>query len=259
MKFGISVLSVAAGSVLFGGLAAAPARADDTVAPDATFTGPALQDEVFGRKALTFTGTATDDTGVASVGVAFQDRVSRQWYRPDGTWGPYHRFNAALSKPGTVNTGWSYTWTPPSAGAYVIQVVAKDTAGHPDAVLPYRRFDVDTTPPETFITSPTASTVQIRKGRTATISGTARDDHGVLYVYEAIQNRSTGKWLLPGGTWGAIYWHRKPVVRPGAPTTDWRIDQAMTTLGTFLIQVRASDRVGLTDPTPVSRTYQVIP
>ncbi|WP_171064492.1 Ig-like domain-containing protein [Actinomadura soli] len=246
-----------AGSVLFGGLTAVPAWAADTAAPDATIDRPALHDEVFGRTGLTFAGTATDDTGVASVGIAFQDRVSRLWYRPDGTWGPYHRFTAALAVPNAVKSAWSYTWTPPSAGAYTVQVVAKDTAGHPDAVLPWRRFDVDTSPPDTVIRTPAASSTTIRRGQTATISGYARDDHGVLYVYKAIQNRATGKWLRTGGTWGAIMWHRLPVLRPGATLTDWSFGQGMTVSGSFLIQVRASDRAGLVDPTPASRVYTV--
>ncbi|WP_131737363.1 Ig-like domain-containing protein [Actinomadura roseirufa] len=258
MKIGNSALGVAVAAILAGGLTAGPAHADDVVAPDAVITAPALQDEVYGRKALTFSGTATDDTGVASVGIAFQDRKSRLWFRPDGTWGAYQRYATVLSQPGTVKTNWSYTWTPPSAGSYVVQAVAKDKAGHPDKVLPFRRFEVDTAAPDTTIKIPTGATTQIRKGRSATISGTARDDHGVLNVYEAIENRATHKWLRPGGVWGAIYWHKKSVVRPGAPGTDWSFGQSFSTLGTFTVQVRASDRAGLADPTPASRTFKVV-
>jgi hypothetical protein len=253
VRIGRSIAPVALGTVFVSGAWAKPAAAD-SAPPDATIAFPAIQDEVYGRTPLTFKGTATDDTGVASVGVAFQERHSRLWYRPDGTWGAYFRFTARLSTPpGARSTTWSYTWTPPSAGAYLLQVVAKDTAGHPDAVLPFRRFDVDTVTPHTTIRTPSAATVSTRKGRTVGFAGNATDDHGVRSLQVAIQNRGTGKWLGTGGTWGAVHWFTKPVDLPGATSTTWSYALTMSWTGTFLVEFRAVDRAGLADPAPPSR------
>lgn len=253
MRLGRSIAPVALGTVFVSGAWAAPAVASDAP-PDATIAFPAIQDEVYGQTPLAFTGTATDDVGVASVGVAFQERVSRLWYRPDGTWGPYYRFPATLSTaPGAKTTTWSYTWTPPAAGAYMLQVVAKDTSGQADAVLPFRRFDVDTTAPDTTVTAPSASSTTTTKGQTVDFAGKATDDHGVLNLQVAIQNRNTGKWLGVGSTWGAIHWYTKPVDLPGAPSTAWHYSLKMSWTGTFLVEFRAIDRAGIVDPTPATR------
>ncbi|RAY11396.1 hypothetical protein DPM19_30700 [Actinomadura craniellae] len=257
MKFMRPVVPVTAGALFLTGWAATPALADDTTAPDASITSPALQDEVYGRRALTFQGTATDDTGVASVGVAIQDRDTRLWYRPDGTWGAYHRYSATLSAPGAASTGWSFTWTPAEPGAYMVQAVAKDAAGHPDAELPWRRFDVDTQAPDTAISRPTALTTTVSRNTTVSLNGTATDDHGVRYILVAIQNKATGKWLRTGGTWGSIMWHRRAVTRPGAPSTTWTTSQKMSVSGTFIIRIGSEDRAGLVDPSTPYRQYVV--
>jgi hypothetical protein len=254
VRLGRSIAPVALGTVFVSAAWVTSATAADDTPPDATITFPSIQDEVYGRTPLTFTGKATDDLGIASVGVAFQERHSHLWHRPDGTWGKYFRFSAKLSTaPGAKSTTWSYTWTPPAAGDYLLQVVAKDTAGHPDAVLPFRRFVVDSAPPHTTISYPSASSVTVKKGTTVTFSGGATDDHGVVSLQVAIQDRKSGKWLGVGGGWGAIHWFTKPVNLPGAPSTTWSYALKMSWTGTFVVQFRAVDHAGLTDPVAPSR------
>ncbi|WP_344878642.1 hypothetical protein [Nonomuraea antimicrobica] len=220
----------------------------DAVAPDATIDVPPIQDEVYGRRPLTFSGTATDDRGVGEVAVAVKDIDSGQWYRPDGTFGDYVQHAAALARPGTTATTWSFGWTPPRGGRFSLQVVAKDRTGQPDQDLPFRRFDVDTAHPDTVIGSPAGLDTVLERCKTLRFTGTASDDHGVSGLWVAIQDFHTRAWLRPDGTWGDYQRYVVAVDRPGSPTTTWSYRfTPPAKKGKFVVQFGAVDRVGLVD------------
>ncbi|MFI9553898.1 Ig-like domain-containing protein [Nonomuraea endophytica] len=219
----------------------------DTVAPDAGIDAPPIHDEVYGLRPLTFTGTATDDRGVAEAAVAIKARDSGQWYHPDGTFGDYRQLAAAVARPGALSTTWSFTWTPPRAGKFSLQVVAKDRAGQPDADPPFRRLDVDTTPPDTAITAPAGLDTVLERCRTLRFSGTATDDHGVSGLWVAVQDFHTRAWLRPDGTWGDYQRYTVPVDRPGSPSSTWSYRFTPPGKGRFVVQFGAIDRAGLVD------------
>ena len=111
----------------------------DTTPPDATITVPA-QDQTIPTLTLSATGTATDNMGVASVGVAIKDRTTNLWWRANGTWGAYQVHQATLATPGASSTTWSFTWNAPGPGQYSIMAIATDTAALVDPTKPTRRF-----------------------------------------------------------------------------------------------------------------------
>jgi len=113
----------------------------DTVAPDGTVTVPALN-QVLVLGPLTLTGDATDNVGVDSVYVALQRKSDNLWLRIDGTWGQYQQRPVTLASPGATATGWSWNWTPTEAGAYSLQVEARDYAGNKDATKAWANFSV---------------------------------------------------------------------------------------------------------------------
>ncbi|RCG30973.1 hypothetical protein DQ384_13555 [Sphaerisporangium album] len=168
---------------------------------------------------ITWTGTASDNRGVASVRVAIMDRTSRLWWRDDGTWGAYQDRTVPLTGPlngkpwqasasgqlSFTETGWTYTWTPPATGDYGLSVLSVDATGLVDTAHPWQAFSVvppgpDGAPPGGTVTSPVGS-----QGYTSPdiqMRGTATDDVAVAKVVIGVENLDTGKWWQANGTWG---------------------------------------------------------
>ena len=71
-------------------------------------------------------GTATDNTGVTAVKYSVQHQRSAQWWTGSAWSTTQTWFNATVATPGATSTGWSATWTPPSAGRYYIYAAATD-------------------------------------------------------------------------------------------------------------------------------------
>jgi DNA-binding beta-propeller fold protein YncE len=118
--------------------------APDTTAADGTISWPS-NNQVLPFGPVTFAGAATDDVGVANVGVAIKDRTTGQWWNAaSGRWVTSFRWNpgAALGTPGASPTGWTFGWTPPAPGAYAVTVQAQDAAGNCDATRPWVNFSV---------------------------------------------------------------------------------------------------------------------
>jgi len=113
----------------------------DAVAPDATVSAPAAN-AVLPSAPVPMSGTATDNVAVGAVKIAVQNTVSKLWWHSDGTWGAFASYDATLATPGAPTTGWSYVWTPPSPGAYALQVEARDTSQNKDATKPWIKFSV---------------------------------------------------------------------------------------------------------------------
>ncbi|TMR06742.1 hypothetical protein ETD83_03495 [Actinomadura soli] len=234
--------------------------ASDGAAPDAGVAGTQDRSHPAGR-AITWTGTATDLRGVADVQVAIQNRTTKQWWHADGGWGTFTRHPATRTGPSgstswTINdgrwtapqTGWSFSWTPPAAGDYGLQVTALDAAGQADATLPWLRFSstpapVDTVRPAASFTAPladrTLTTGPIR------ITGAATDDVAVTALYLGVQNRDTGLWWQPTGGWGPYRRLTPTATGLRTPSVTWTYDWTPPqTGGRYLAHVEAFDAAG---------------
>jgi DNA-binding beta-propeller fold protein YncE len=240
---------------------AAPAPvtvAADTVEPDSTILVPVQDGQL--PSPPTISGLAADTTSVAAVEVAVKDRdTSRWWNAATAAWGPLTWNRAALAAPGATSTGW--TWTPTlGPGRYYVQTRALDGPGNVETSWPSARFTVttgpvDQAPPETVISRP----VQDQQlGAPPLITGTASDDLSVAAVKAALKNRDTGLWWNQAtATWGPITWNPATLAAPGATTTGWAWSPSVGT-GNYLVQARAVDGAGRTDPTIASARFSAV-
>ena len=93
---------------------------------------------------IVLSGQVTTPVGIDRVAVAIRDRTvrfPRLWLQPDGTWGPFHRFDMVLSDPGGTASSWHHEVCLP-AGEYTLSVRAWDVDGNTDSLSPWRQFDV---------------------------------------------------------------------------------------------------------------------
>ncbi|HEY3239360.1 MAG TPA: Ig-like domain-containing protein, partial [Acidimicrobiia bacterium] len=118
------------------------ATAADTTAPNGTLTSPKANQAVPLAAQIVFTGNATDDRGVATVEIALKNNATGLWLGPSGTWGAFQWVPAILATPGGTATGWTYTWNAPVAGAFTLQVRARDATGNIDPTRPNVPFTV---------------------------------------------------------------------------------------------------------------------
>jgi Bacterial Ig domain len=100
----------------------------DSVAPTATITTPANNSTTSG--AVNVTGTATDNSGVASVGVAIY-RYADGFYWNGSAWqSGFVTVPATVATPGGTSTGFSRSFTPSGPGYYLVAVLPIDTNGN---------------------------------------------------------------------------------------------------------------------------------
>ena len=112
-------------------------------------------------------------------------------------------------------------------GAHTFEVRATDGVGNTDPTPASRTFTVDTTPPDTTITDgPTGTTA----------------DNTPTFTFTSTEGGSTFECRVDGGTF--------------TPCTSGLTLPALTD-GAHTFEVRATDGVGNTDPTPASRTFTV--
>lgn len=229
------------------------ATVPDTTAPDATITAPANNANV-PNGPITFSGTATDNVGVARVEMMIKDRTTNKYWNGTAwvTGFSWITPGATLASPGATSTSWSFTWTPPVTGPYAVSVRAVDAAGNIDATRPFNNFTVvaagDTVEPDAKLTAP-ANNTTVPSG-VVTAAGTATDNVGVTAVEVMVQDRATKKywngsawvtaftWISPGASLGS----------PGATSTTWSYSQNLPA-GIYAISVRAKDAAGNTDST----------
>ena len=116
----------------------------DTTPANGTITTPKAN-QVLPLGQLTFTGRATDDTGVGWADVAIQNRDTGLWWNDvSDVWGPF-TWNNGESTPATrwaSPTAWSYAYDPPAAGNYRVGVRARDNDGRVDATPAWVNFSV---------------------------------------------------------------------------------------------------------------------
>lgn len=244
-----------------------PPPANDVTRPNGLLTFPAAPPAPAANLplgAMTFAGTATDNVGVTSVRVALKRNSDGRWWTgsPSGSgFGTtYTTFEATLATPGGTTTDWSWPWTPRAAGAYTIQVTARDAAGNADNSIPNVVFNVtsetpDTVPPETEITAPDDGAT-VPTGPVA-ISGTATDDRTVSAVRLRITNSGGMYWN--GSAWSSTASTVNAPVSGTAPSFTWTytLPPAAASAGSYAVSAEALDGQNNVDPSPAARSFSM--
>ena len=227
-----------------------PVFEGDVTEPDAVIDSPVLN-EVLGTSVVV-SGSASDDVGVAGVGVAIRNRDSGEWLRADGSFGAFQYVSAVVASPGAVSTGWSFSTVLPE-GRWFVMSRAEDTSGNRDSTRPSTRFTTeavgaDVVDPDGIITEPTHRGTST--GPDLSVTGTASDNVGVARVRVSLQNLTTRQWLQADGTFGASYAALDADLDSVNGTqTGWSFDVANLSADEYAVSARAIDAAGNTDPT----------
>ncbi len=248
-----------------GGPSAAPAAAVTSPVDGSTVPNPG------GTVAVT--GSAGDDTGVASVLVAIRSTTGNTWWNAaTGKWQQIlTEQSATLATPGATSSTWTAGFPAPSAGgSFFVQAEAIDADGQRSTPVSSASFVIPSlgNPPETTITSPLSKSVfhfpnDVRQVFTIPIAGTAVDSGGSLpgiaQVRVSIKNIEHSEYYCgPAGCPGdpTHVWTSKFVsilatlASPGAVSTSWTSSfQTYDHPHNYAITAWAIDRNGERDPT----------
>jgi hypothetical protein len=218
----------------------------DTRAPTTNIASPA-DGSTLAMTAVTESGTASDDIGVASVAVSVENLANGTWLQADGGWGPPAANPATIATPGSQAT-WTYRWVPPATGEFAVQATSTDTAGNADQGAPTAVYWIDGTAPTVTITAPAAG-LTLPVGLPILFTGQAQDDAPIKAVTVGIKSGATGRWLQPDGTWGAAFGALPATLSaPGAAATGWAFLWTPTAAGSYQFSVGATDLVNLASP-----------
>ena len=235
--------------------------APDTIAPTGVITSPASAGQVYPSKPITFSGTASDNVGVASVAVTIERIMSVFDFWNGNGWQPNLVYLPAAGVTTGPVTNWTYSFNPPqSGGRYYVSIRVTDAAGNQwtsggrDFLLP------DSTPPTATFTGPLNGST-VAAGSTVTVTGIASDNSAVYSVPISIQRVSDGTFY-DGFTWATIAWPTTTkqiatlLSAPGAATTNWSRSFVPPTPGAYIITSRPYD--GNDNQTVVSITITAI-
>ncbi|MFV0460136.1 MAG: PKD domain-containing protein [Actinomycetales bacterium] len=247
------------------------------VAPSVTITAPAAVNpptttnpiHVAVGAPITFSGTATDTSGLRNVEVRLQNTSTRETLAADGTWSVdsvagWHRITA-LDLAGN-STNWS--WTTPfnlTPGSYSFTVRATDDSELSTASTLQGRLTLNAGPagdlaPDTLLSS--VLTEQNIDALHLNIDGSATDDLGVAGVKFTLRDSDTGRYVQRDGTMAAGFAMLDGVVAaPGATSTPISLSVDLPAQGNYTVTAIAQDTAGQLDPNPsgASRRYLVYP
>ena len=134
---------------------------------------------------------------MTNVRVAVRNATTQQWWNGTAWQATIVQFEASLTAPGTPSTGWSYSWAPPGAGSYALQVTAVDAAGKVDASKPFVPFSYAPASPDAARAERYGLVADEQPGPVAspiTFTGNATDDLSVASVRVGIRNNTTLQW-----------------------------------------------------------------
>lgn len=216
----------------------------DTVRPTVTISVPA-GGSTHGSPAQ-FSGTASDNVGVAKMFMSIRSRNGLGWLRRDGSFGNYQKIVVSMDSPGATTTGWSAAPVLPD-GDFRIYLWAEDPAGNRTNPKPKAQFLVstgaDTGPPSV---SGSADTTQAA-GEVA-IAGTASDDQSVIAVQYTVKDLATGLWLQPDSTFKSG-WKALPIAINSGPSVNFTHIAALPA-GDYKMRFIATDSAGKKNPLP---------
>ena len=243
-----------------------PPTTVDNVRPDGTLSFPSPPPAPAASLPLSvvhFAGNATDNVGVTSVRVALKRNSDNRWWTGSGSSGfgtTFTQHEVTVTNPGATSTGWTWDWTPKVnnvAGAYTIQVQARDAAGNIDSSLPNVVFNMtteapDTVAPDTSVTAP-GEGATLPSGN-VTIAGGATDDRAVSGVKLAIQNGSGQYWT--GSAWsGTASTVNATVSGGGTASATWSYVLAGAPEGGYTVNATAVDASSNSDASPEPRAF----
>ncbi|TNM36346.1 PKD domain-containing protein [Nocardioides albidus] len=211
-----------------------------TITPTGTITGQQVLQ-------LNLTGAATDDKGVARVGVAIQDRDTNRYLQPGGTLSAaFATLDATLASPGATSTSWTLDVSLPTQGDWAVTAYAFDTAGQQDpsttgATSRYPIYPGDQPPVlNEALFNPIEGT-EFLDGKIF-VSGRAEDDQAMQRVEVGIVN-SLGQYMSSSGTFTSTTasWRTAFLNSPGTPGSNFSYTTPVIPPGTYTVQVRAVD------------------
>jgi outer membrane protein assembly factor BamB len=222
--------------------------------PNTTITSPADGSNVANTGTVNVSGTASDNTNVATVNVAVKNKNTGQWWNAaTSSWSKtYQESAASLSNPGAASTNWTSSFSVPlDGGPFVIEASAVDGGGQHDPLPASSSINVaaNGNPPDTTITDPVFREVfhepiNAQTGRfdcdppgppcEITITGTATDSGGahpgIDHVNVTIRNIEHSEYYCgpdPSNVDGQGCWSPTTTImhptlaNPGATSTTW--------------------------------------
>jgi hypothetical protein len=195
----------------------------------------------------TLTGYASDDTGIEQIALTIRNEAGdRYWNGAAWQPAPIH-LNPAIQRPGGACTSWSHdldlTHALSEAGSKVVVAVsAVDLDGELSLGREEKVLEIDSEPPETFISRPTPKRTVPRDVR---IAGKSGDNRTVDHVTLVIREERSGQH------WNGSSWQDERAtldVRVSAEG-DWHYLTRFEP-GRYRIWARAFDQAGNFDATP---------
>ena len=202
-----------------------------------------------GRQHLT--GSATAPAGVHSLVVEVLRPGQSGFLNPDGSWGGYYAFPAALDAVDSATVTWSVDVELADTGDYLLRTKAADVDRVAEVVAPtpVEVYDVQAVPPAVTITNPIAAQ-QDFTSRTITVSGTAADADGVAAVSISAYNVTATSYLSGPNTLGDFTTFAATLNSPGSTGVTWTTTLTLPN-GSWSIYANAVDRKGIALPEPV--------
>jgi PKD repeat protein len=230
---------------------------ENAIAPTVAITTPAVMNPPTATlpltmgpgSPLTFTGSATDDEGLANVEIFLRNTVTQENLSSGGTWGTgvtagWYRITAQNLSGSSVN--WSYT-TPFNLrpGTYQFSVRANDDIGLTTASSYQGNLTINVqvpgdAPPNGTI-SPTGTQPNLQVLH-LDLAGAATDDFGVAAVRLTIRDNDSSRYLQPNGTLAAPYALLDATLASlNATSTTWTLSVDLPSQGDYSVTAFAID------------------
>jgi PKD repeat protein len=248
------------------------------VAPSVAITTPAIMTPptasaplvVAPGSPMTFSGSATDDLGLADVEISLRNSTTRENLSSGGTWGTGVTAGWFRITPVDI-TGSTYNWTYTTPfnlkpGTYTFAVRATDDQELTTSSTNQGKLTVNS-----VITGDNAPNGLLNVTGTQTggqslhldLAGTATDDFGVKAVGVTILESVSGRYLQADGTTlSAAYAERTAILAsPNATSTTWTLPVDLPIEGDWAITAYAYDTQDQQDSSTTGATarYQIYP
>jgi trimeric autotransporter adhesin len=218
--------------------------------PPALAVNVPVEAETITTPTMTFSGTATDDTGVDYVSVYMYRPYDDKGLTADGQFGTPGYVQTTSTPDNGKSVSWTYSTSILKPGTYYATVITYDLAGSSD--YEFRTFQyrpLGDPPPANVIQTPAPNT-QSFPSTSFTVSGTATDNAGVTGVKVRVrQVKPPYLHLQPNGTWATpVALVDATMTAPGATTTGWSIPLTVPTASDYYVWAFPVDTVGQFPP-----------
>ena len=204
---------------------------------------------------LTFSGTANDDAGLATVEITLRNNTTREQLASDGEWGVDVVAGTFRLGPANISgTQYDWSYTTPfdlSPGQYTFTVRATDDTGLTTSSANRGSLTINAQvpndlPPNGLLNfTGTDSSIEVLH---LNLAGTATDDKGVAAVRVALEDQDTGRYVQPNGTMAAAFATLPATLAsPNATSTTFTLGVDLPTQGEYAV-------TALPSTPPASRT-----